>query len=187
MADGSAKPLVWAGVAAGLLALAIAVATLFVRNAPAPDPTPPAATSPSVAPAAATAPPVQPPLAVTEPATPAPAAAARTPDGLGPLTSERLAASEEWLKRTPGNRYFIQLMNVEAGAATEIEAFLSTHAGALDAQQLRVYRSRLSGRDRIGVIYGEFTTREQASAAISQLPATVRATYPYVRSVYKLR
>ena len=71
-------------------------------------------------------------------------------------------------------------MNVEAGAATEIEAFLSTHAGALDAQQLRVYRSRLSGRDRIGVIYGEFTTREQASAAISQLPATVRATYPYV-------
>ena len=187
MADGSAKPLVWAGVAAGLLALVIAVATLFVRNAPAPDPTPPAAASPSVAPAAATAPSVQPPLAVTEPATPAPAAAARTPDGLGPLTSERLAASEEWLKRTPGNRYFIQLMNVEAGAATEIEAFLSTHAGALDAQQLRVYRSRLSGRDRIGVIYGEFTTREQASAAISQLPATVRATYPYVRSVYKLR
>ena len=187
MADGSAKPLVWAGVAAGLLALAIAVATLFVRNAPAPDPTPPAAASPSVAPAAATTPSVQPPLAVTEPATPAPAAAPRTPDGLGPLTSERLAASEEWLKRTPGNRYFIQLMNVDAGAATEIEAFLSTHAGALDAQQLRVYRSRLSGRDRIGVIYGEFTTREQASAAISHLPATVRATYPYVRSVYKLR
>ncbi len=190
MADGSAKPLVWAGVAAGLLALAIAAATLIVRNAPAPEPSPPAAASPSVAPAAAAAPSVPPPLAVTEPTTPAPAAAIaapRAPDGLGPLTAERLTASEEWLKKTPGNRYFIQLMNVDAGAATEIEAFLSTHAGALDAQQLRVYRSRLSGRDRIGVIYGEFTTREQASAAISHLPATVRATYPYVRSVYKLR
>ncbi len=190
MADGSAKPLVWAGVAAGLLALAIAAATLIVRNAPAPEPPPPAAASPSVAPAATAAPSVPPPLAVTEPATPAPAAAIaapRAPDGLGPLTAERLAASEDWLKKTPGNRYFIQLMNVEAGAATEVEAFLSTHAGALDVQQLRVYRSRLSGRDRIGVIYGEFTTREQATSAISQLPAAVRATYPYVRSVYKLR
>ncbi len=78
-------------------------------------------------------------------------------------------------------------MNVEAGAATEVESFLSTHAGALDVQQLRVYRSRLSGRDRLGVIYGEFTTREQATSAISQLPAAVRATFPYVRSVYKLR
>ena len=123
MADGSAKPLVWAGVAAGLLALVIAVATLFVRNAPAPS-RPSCRSLPSVAPAAATAPSVRPPRRDRAGDT-SPAAAALHPGRPWPLTSERLAASEEWLKRTPGNRYFIQLMNVEAGAAPEIEAFLS--------------------------------------------------------------
>ncbi len=121
----------------------------------------------------------EPPAAAPAPAKPA--------GGFGPLTAERLAASEEWLRKTPGNRYFIQLMNVEATAAPDVEAFLGNHAATLDAQQLRVYRSNLSGRDRLGVIYGEFTTREQATAAIGQLPAALRATYPYVRSVYKLR
>ena len=198
MADGSARPAVWAGIAAALIALAI-VATLLVTRHTAPSGTAAAAPPATQGPAdAATAPPVAPPPAAANPAPaadpPAPAAPpaaapapAKPAGGFGPLTAERLAASEEWLRKTPGNRYFIQLMNVEATAAPDVEAFLGNHAATLDAQQLRVYRSNLSGRDRLGVIYGEFTTREQATAAIGQLPAALRATYPYVRSVYKLR
>ena len=63
----------------------------------------------------------------------------------------------------------------------------TNHPKPARSPEKRETQPRLAGRDRIGVIYGEFTTREQASAAISHLPATVRATYPYVRSVYKLR
>jgi septal ring-binding cell division protein DamX len=79
------------------------------------------------------------------------------------------------------------LLNVDGNRAREVESFIAAHADSLDANQLRVYRSSLSGRDRIGVIYGDFATREQASTAIASLPAALRTTEPYPRSVAKLR
>ena len=38
-----------------------------------------------------------------------------------------------------------------------------------------MYRSGLSGRDRVGVIYGDFETREEAAAAMLSLPETIKA------------
>lgn len=123
-----------------------------------------------------------------EPSPPAaPVVRIEAQSGLGPRTTERLAASADWLANTPGHHYFLQLLIVEIAAASEVEIFLDANFNALDARQLRVYRSNLSGRDRIGVIYGDFSTREQATAAMSELPASVRALHPYVRSVRKLR
>ncbi|MDQ5904769.1 MAG: biosis protein MshM [Pseudomonadota bacterium] len=103
------------------------------------------------------------------------------------MTTAHLAASETWLRQTRGHHYFIQLLSVDATNAREVEAFLATYGSSLDASQLRVYRSSLSGRDRIGVIFGDFATREQATAAIGTLPSALQATQPYPRSVAKLR
>lgn len=108
-------------------------------------------------------------------------------DGPGPRTAEKLKASADWIAGTPGNHYFIQLLNVNAAAAPTVEAFLARHADTLDAQQLRVYRSKLSGQDRIGVIYGDYTSRSQAQQALEQLPPTLRSLQPHIRAVEKLR
>jgi type II secretory pathway predicted ATPase ExeA/septal ring-binding cell division protein DamX len=206
MADGSARPAIWAASAAALLVLAAAAmfflaqqgksdtgskpATGALPTASAPVETVAAPTAPSTAP-----PPQQQPVTAIAPAQTTPPAAQVTKppaptanaSDLGPLTAERLASSETWLRKTPGYHYFIQLLSVDGNRAREVETFIAAHADSLDANQLRVYRSSLSGRDRIGVIYGDFATREQASTAIASLPAALRTTEPYPRSVAKLR
>ena len=53
--------------------------------------------------------------------------------------------------------------------------------------QIRVYRSKLSGRDRLGVIYGDFPTRELALAELAKLAPTGAGSNPYIRTVSKLR
>lgn len=205
MADGHASAPLWIAAAAVIVTLLAVIAYLLNSRTPAADtPPPPAreaapgagttpapaeqpgqASSDASAPTATTmtAPPAPPPSKESAPSSPV----AQTSARLGPLTTERLATSQEWLSRTPGSRYFIQLLNVEAASAAEVESFLATQTAPLDAGQLRVYRSKLSGQDRIGVIYGEFATREQALAALSGLPGPLQSTQPYVRAVAKLR
>ncbi|MDQ5879763.1 MAG: biosis protein MshM [Pseudomonadota bacterium] len=202
MADGRAKPAIWAGAAILLLAIAGGAALLASRQeAPATSvpPREPTSTISGTAPRAGVSPP-----ATSENVTPTPPAATTSPvaastekkqpaiqvsnaSGLGPMTTAHLSASETWLRQTRGHHYFIQLLSVDATNAREVEAFLATYGSSLDASQLRVYRSSLSGRDRIGVIFGDFATREQATAAIGTLPSALQATQPYPRSVAKLR
>jgi septal ring-binding cell division protein DamX len=60
-------------------------------------------------------------------------------------------------------------------------------AGGVDMQQIRVYRSSLSGKERMGVIYGDYESRSEAIGAAEKLPNTIRLTKPYPRQVAKLR
>ena len=115
------------------------------------------------------------------PAMPGPVPAASERDVLG----ERLAASEDWIKTVPDTHYFIQLFSADASKAREVANFLKTNA--LDANALRVYRSGLSGRDRFGVIYGDYPSLEAANADLTRVVKTSRVSGPYVRSVSKLR
>lgn len=186
MADGKARPAAWAAIAASLAGLVLVGTFLWSRNTTMVTPPVPAAPTASAQPAPASAD-SQGPTAETPAAAPTPARQAMAPALPAMPIAERIAATEQWLKKTPGNRYFIQLLNLEAPATAEVEAFLETHAGKLDAGQLRVYRSQLSGRDRVGVIYGEYSSRDEAARAMSQLPPEIRATQPYVRSISKLR
>jgi septal ring-binding cell division protein DamX len=131
------------------------------------------------------------PAPTAAPATPAavPSSPAADPRsrGLGPLTTARLSASQDWLKSAPGSHYFIQLLNTSASSAREVESFLATYGSQVDDAQLRVYRSSLSGQDRLGIIYGDFRTRAEAQAAIGELPNAIRATRPHTRQVSRLR
>ncbi|HEX5804005.1 MAG TPA: AAA family ATPase [Azospira sp.] len=131
--------------------------------------------------------PAAPPPPAADNGSKAVAPASATTAALGPLTRARLEASQTWLRDTPGQRYFIQLMNTDLRHAGTVEAFLATHGDRLDSRQLRIYRSALSGRDRIGVIYGDFPTLEQATLAMNGLPDDVRQTQPFIRTVDKLR
>jgi len=104
-----------------------------------------------------------------------------------PSFSERLAASDAWLKTRPDTNYFIQLLSTDGNNQRGVEVFLENNTRALDAQQVRVYRSRLSGRDRLGVIYGDYPSSEAASAELQKVARVSPASNPYIRTFSKLR
>jgi len=182
MRDGHAPPWTWIGAAAAILATAggayLAGAHMQAGDAP---PRPTAAMTTAAAPPPVTAAaPMTPHVVVAKPET---APVEDKPHTL----AERIAATSGWLERTPDSHYFIQLLKTDTANQLEVEAFIENTAKSLDPQQLRVYRSKLSGRDKLGVIYGDFPSRESASAALATLPAAIHRGQPYVRAASKLR
>jgi MSHA biogenesis protein MshM len=105
----------------------------------------------------------------------------------GPLTRTHMEQYAEWIENTPRTSYFIQLLATDATHTGEIEGFLARATQQLDPAAIRAYRSSLSGRDRVGVIYGDFPTREAAAAAMQSLPESIKAAQPFPRQVSRLR
>jgi septal ring-binding cell division protein DamX len=106
-------------------------------------------------------------------------------DGLGPRTREHLFRLEPWLANARDEHWFIQLAT--GGAGSDIERFVAHAASLVDPGALRVYQASVDGRRRLGVIYGEFPSRDEAAAALQSLPASLAATGAYPRQVGKLR
>lgn len=104
----------------------------------------------------------------------------------GPLTRLHMEQYEAWIETAPRTSYFIQLLATDATHTGEIEGFLARATQQLDPAALRAYRSSLSGRDRVGVIYGDFPTREAAAAAMLTLPESIKAAQPFPRQVSRL-
>ena len=214
MRDGSARPVAWVtGTALIVILTSLAfVAGSYRTNTDASEST--AASTAIASPATAEAPlednpvaaptpndnhPEETPAAIKETAA-APVVndgAAQPDQGTRPATepaiasqqtlAERIAATNEWLERTPETHYFIQLLSTDGNNERDIELFLESISKSLDPQQIRVYRSNLSGRERLGVIYGDFSTRQQASAELAKLAPTGAGSGPYIRTVSKLR
>ena len=174
----NAQPLFWGLAGAGMAAALIAmVVTLGSR----PDSAPPHAEA------------LPPPQAASDiamaarPAPMAPPPAATDKIRFGPLTRQHLAQYEEWIKDAPRQRYFIQLLATDATHTGEVEGFLARAVAALEPSQIRVYRSSLSGRDRVGVIFGDFDSREEAVAAMQAMPDSIKTIQPFPRQVSKLK
>ena len=104
-----------------------------------------------------------------------------------PTLGERIAATDEWLKNTPDTHYFIQFLSTGANHLSDVQLLVDELTARLDPRQIRVYRSRLSGSDRLGVIYGDFSSRAEAEARLAQLSGITPAGTPYVRAVSKLK
>ena len=214
MRDGSARPVAWvAGAALIVILTSLAfVAGSYRTNTDASETT--TASAASVAPAATEVAPEAKPVASPAPddnrqqetpavtqetvATPvANAESAQADQGSPPVAepaiasqqtlAERIAATNEWLERTPETHYFIQLLSTDGDNEHGVAVFLESISKALDPQQIRVYRSSLSGRERLGVIYGDFATRELASAELARLAPIGAGSSPYIRTVSKLR
>jgi len=145
---------------------------------PAPTVTPTEVPSPSEHPAPVTA-----PIDATQQTAQLPS----PPPAPMPTLAERLAATENWLASTPDSRYFIQLVSTAGANQNDIELFLETETSGLDPQQIRVYRSSLSGRDRLGVIYGDYDSRETANQELARIARLHPDKKAYVRTVGKLR
>ena len=104
-----------------------------------------------------------------------------------PTLAERLAESERWIRSASNERHFIQLHSAEASNPGELETYLATSCTGLAPQLLRVYRSALSGRDRFGVIYGDYPSRDAAAVDLPRVAQACASPKAYVRAVNKLR
>jgi type II secretory pathway predicted ATPase ExeA len=181
-----------------LSALAVIAWLLFTKQnttphrlAPASQPITPPSSAKETPPATTSAPATS--MSATVPAspmatTPKPMLADITPSSATPLVHERLEAGQRWLGQAPNDHWFIQLLATDAGQHAQVEDFLRKAAdNQLDMDKLRIYASSLSGKPRVGVIYGDYPTRLAAAAAIGQLPLALRKTKPYPRQVIRLR
>lgn len=193
---------------AGLLAAAAVAAGVWMARPPAPAAAdsaaapPRQATTPAVAqsttparptPPPTASPPTAPPQTAPRPPAPtttAPIASQRTDDrarGLPPLLAARTAAFDAWLPAAPDSHYFVQLLRTHATATADVEQYLQRLAHQLDPDQLRVYRLDAGKTAWMGVIYGDYPSRQAAQAAIAGLPEPLRAAGAYARPVSHLR
>ncbi len=192
-------PQVPAGTAGTSGAPAVAVSTPPAETAtPMAAPSAPVSGSSASTPAAAlpeaAAPPptpstvAGPPLPSTAtPAEPVIAAPSTAPKA-GPLTLARLEAGRIWLEKLPNDRWFIQLFATDADRHGEIEVLLrKLSSSRIEMDSIHVYFSELSGKPRYGITYGDYSTRDEAAAAIRALPKPLRTGKPYPRQVVRLR
>ncbi|MBL8396586.1 MAG: AAA family ATPase, partial [Candidatus Accumulibacter sp.] len=137
-------------------------------------------------------PPASPSPSVTAPGSSISAASASSTsatDGVvkASLLAERIAATNAWLKAVPDDHFVIQLLLADASNQRQIASFIASNDKVLDASQIHIYRATAQGRDRLGVIYGDFATRQQATSELSKLSALRLSSQPYVRPVSQLR
>ena len=157
-----------------------------------------AAAAAVVAPAsAATAPVAAPPR--QQPAMPAatPAASgaepgsqnyAPPPPPSGQLTRARFAATQEWLKSAPGDRYSIQLFTAGAHDLHSVEELLARAASAkLEQTDFYIYGVRINDSQHYRLAYGLYPNFAEANQGMRNLPPAYRQFGPYLRSVERMR
>ncbi|MBS3800493.1 MAG: SPOR domain-containing protein [Thioalkalivibrio sp.] len=162
------------------------VATQEPEPAPEPEPEPEPAPSPASNAGADPEPEREPkpePEAESEPA-PGPAAetepadestaAEPAPEG---VDAPRLRADRAWLNDQESTRMTIQLMAAPDMAAAR------EYAAAHDLGGIRYLPTRVNGRDFVVILAGAFPDRASAQRAAEDLPAAVRRTEPWIRSI----
>src|SRR5690348_9722149 len=193
-------------VAALGIAFGVAVGFGLAQFVQAPSPAPAvAAAKPAqaVAPAPVSQPVAMPVAATTtlpaEPAPPPANAAAPAPTrpmpSAAPLehkptdasVSARLEAGRELLASAPGTRFSVQLMVTDANSREYLESWLADAGRAVEPGELYLVPAGGTDTPRVGVLFGSYADRGQASEALATLPASLRQFRPYVRSLDAVR
>ena len=205
-----ASPRRLALAAAAVLALGVGLGFGLAQFVRAPAPVPMVAAGANPAREAAPAPmrepapaPVQPsaiPVAatVTLPTAPVPQVATIASPPNAPITTAsapaaradaigaRLAAGRDLLARNDA-RYAVQLMVTDAREREYLEGWLTEAGRAVEAQQLTLVPAGNAESPRLGVLFGAYSERGQALAALEALPAPLRQFRPYVRPLEAVR
>jgi type II secretory pathway predicted ATPase ExeA/septal ring-binding cell division protein DamX len=152
-------------------------------NVPAPatasGPAAPPADRSGIVPAGTTASaPPSPPPAATPLATP--------PAPTDPIAS-RSAAGRELLSQEARARYSVQLMVTDAREREYLASYLAEAGRVVEPARLYVVPSGSTQSPRMGVLYGAYEARAQATDALATLPAELRQFRPYVRSLESVR
>ena len=177
------------------VAVGVAIGFVLAHFVALPSPGPAlAAASPAAEPARSAAPTV--PAPVPAPRTPipianvatnaAPAAKPRAEEPAARSVSARIAAGRELLA-ADGARYAVQLMVTDARERGYLETYLSEAGRALGHERLYVVPAGSPETPRVGVLFGNFEERGEASLALAALPESLRQFRPYVRPLDAVR
>ena len=101
--------------------------------------------------------------------------------------SERLAKTRQWLSVAVDNNYSIQLFMARTSDADKVEAFLRDVPETLDFTEIYIYETVINGRSWYSVLYNEFVTQDDAIAKLDTLPASLKASDPYLRRISALK
>ncbi|MEI6738571.1 MAG: AAA family ATPase, partial [Pseudomonadota bacterium] len=99
----------------------------------------------------------------------------------------RVVADMARLEKLPKNRFSIQLMSADEREQRAIESFLRGASRELNPDRIMVYFSGTVENPRVGVLYGNYGERSEASAELSGLPVKLTQFRPYVRSFQAVR
>lgn len=102
------------------------------------------------------------------------------PVAADPLAA-RLAATRVWLASEPENTYSIQLMGAED--ATQLKHHLNVLAKSIEMNKIFVYRTIAKEKPSLTVLYGSFSDRRAAQEALKELPPSLKAYRPLLRTV----
>jgi septal ring-binding cell division protein DamX len=99
----------------------------------------------------------------------------------------RLAAGLILLEGAGGDRLAVQLMMTDARERGYLESYLAEASRAIKPEELFLYPSGSEETPKLGVLYGTFATRREATSALEGLPAGLRRFRPYVRPLDEVR
>ena len=101
----------------------------------------------------------------------------------GSLAESRYSAGLALVDAPNDRRYVVQLMMTDARDPAYLEYYLREAARTLKEDDLFVYPSGNAESPKVGVLYGSFKTRREATEALNALPSSLRQFRPYVRTV----
>ncbi|VAW54897.1 MSHA biogenesis protein MshM [hydrothermal vent metagenome] len=103
------------------------------------------------------------------------------------LTLDRIKGTQQWLNLADDNHYSIQLFMARTSDADKVEAFLQGVPAALDFTKIYIYETVISGRAWYSVLYNDFATQNLAIQTLDTLPASLKASAPYLRRTSVLK
>ncbi|HSH97937.1 MAG: AAA family ATPase [Methylophilaceae bacterium] len=97
------------------------------------------------------------------------------------ILDSRLVATLDWLKQQPESTVSIQIMG---GTSDEqLRTHLQLLSTQLELDNIYVFRTKVSNRPFLTVLYGSYPNREEAQRAIQKLPLALKINHPQLRTV----
>ncbi len=97
------------------------------------------------------------------------------------ILEHRLNVTRQWLNQQPASTVSIQLMG--SVNYDQLRTQLELLASRVELDNLYVYRTRVNNAPFLAVLYGSYQDRQQAHAAMRELPEAFRSYRPQLRTV----
>ncbi|MEA3157626.1 MAG: biosis protein MshM [Betaproteobacteria bacterium] len=101
------------------------------------------------------------------------------------VIGRRLNATKRWLGGRSEDRYSIQLL--VANSEEQLRNHLKDLPKFIEINDIYMYRGLGQGGARLNVLWGSYDTRTAALESLDELPPSLRANRPYVRTVESVR
>jgi type II secretory pathway predicted ATPase ExeA len=103
----------------------------------------------------------------------------------GDIVTQRLAATDSWLSKQGRSTSSIQLMG--SNDLQQLRRHLLKMGRDIEMDHVFVYRTKINGAPAWTVLYGSFTSRAEAAAALAHLPESLKANRPILRTLQGIR